>query len=131
MTKESSIFNARRSTSFRILCCVLVRFYKILNLTMHGSKDQDGSNLLKITVTLTESMESRRNSSGTSSQDSILCSSAKKSKVYCTDWEKHQKISQEQFYSCRCSTTFLVEQETMNKTVWQRSTRIFACKKIW
>ena len=29
------------------------------------------------------------------SQDSIRCSSAKKSKVYCTNWEKHQKISQE------------------------------------
>ena len=50
-------------------------------------------------------MESRRNSSVTSSQDSIRCSSAKKSKVYCTDWEKHQKISQEEFYSCRCSMT--------------------------
>ena len=43
--------------------------------------------------------------------DSIRCSSAKKSKVFCTDWEKHQKFSQEEFYSCRCSTTFLVEQE--------------------
>ena len=27
------------STSFRILCCALGRFSKILNLTMHGSKD--------------------------------------------------------------------------------------------
>ena len=61
-------------------------------------------------------MESRLNSS---EQDSIRCSSAKKSKVYCTDWEKHQKFSQEEFYSCRCSTTFPVEQETMNKNVWQ------------
>ena len=54
-----------------------------------------------------------------SSQDSIRCSSVRKSKVYCTDWEKHQRISQEEFYSCRCSTTFPVEQETMNKNVWQ------------
>ena len=29
--------------------------------------------------------------------------------------EKHQKISQEKFYSCRCSTTFPVEQETNEK----------------
>ena len=64
-------------------------------------------------------MKSRRNSSGIFSQDSIRCSSVKKSKVYCTDWEKHQKISQEEFYSCRCSTTFPVEQKTMNKNVWQ------------
>ena len=53
------------------------------------------------------------------SQDSIRCSSAKKSKVYCTDWKKHQKISQEEFYLCRCSTTFPVEQKTMKKNVWQ------------
>ena len=53
------------------------------------------------------------------SQDSIRCSSVKKSKVYCTDWEKHQKISQEDFYLCLCSTTFPVEQKTMKKNVWQ------------
>ena len=32
--------NARRSASFRILCCALGRFSKIFNLTMHGSKDR-------------------------------------------------------------------------------------------
>ena len=47
-------------------------------------------------------MVSQWNSSGIFSQDSIRCSSVKKSKVYCTDWEKHQKISQEEFYLCRC-----------------------------
>ena len=62
---------------------------------------------------------SRWNSSGTFSQDSIRCSSVKKSKAYCTDWEKHQKISQEEIYLCRCSTTFPVEHETMKKNVWQ------------
>ena len=33
---------ARRSTSFRILCCALGRFSKTLNRTMHGDKDWDG-----------------------------------------------------------------------------------------
>ena len=42
----------------------------------------------------------------------------KKSKVYCTDGEKHQKFSQEEFYLCRCSTTSLVERKTMKKNVW-------------
>ena len=37
--KESSIFNARKSTSFQILHCFLGRSIRILNLTMHGSKD--------------------------------------------------------------------------------------------
>ena len=32
---------------------------------------------------------------------------------------ENQKISQEKFYSCRCSTTFLVEQKTVKKNVWQ------------
>ena len=32
---------------------------------------------------------------------------------------RHQRISQEEFFSCRCSTTILVETETMNKNVWQ------------
>ena len=32
---------------------------------------------------------------------------------------KHQKISQEEFYLCRCSTTFPVEPKTMKKNVWQ------------
>ena len=89
--KVSSIFNARKSTSFQILYCVLGRSIKIRNLTKHGRKEWDGLHLLKATETMTESMESRRNSSGTFSQDLIRCSSAKKSKVYCTDWEKHQK----------------------------------------
>ena len=42
VTKESSIFSARRSTSFRILCCALGRFSKTPNRTMHGNKDWDG-----------------------------------------------------------------------------------------
>ena len=51
-------------------------------------------------------MESRLNSSGTSSQDSQRCSSAVKSQIYGATWEKHQKLSQEEFSLCRCSTTF-------------------------
>ena len=96
---------------------------------MHGSKDQDGSNLLKITETLTESTVSRWTSSGIFSQDSIRCSSVKKSKVYCTDWEKHQIISQEEFYSCRGSTTFLVEQKTIKKNVWQMPNSFLCMQK--
>ena len=64
-------------------------------------------------------MTNQWNSSGIFFPGSIRCSSVKKSKVYCTDWEKHQKISQEEFYLCRCSTTFPVEQETTQQNVWQ------------
>ena len=33
-------------------------------------------------------------------------------------WEKHQKLSQEEFYLCRCLTTFLLIRKTMKKNVW-------------
>ena len=46
-------------------------------------KDWDGSNLLKIKETLTESTVSQWNSSGIFSKDSIRCSSMTKSNVYC------------------------------------------------
>ena len=52
-------------------------------------------------------------------QDSIRCSSVKKSKVYCWDYARLHRISQDGLSSCRCSTTFLLEQKTMKKNVWQ------------
>ena len=83
----------------------------------------------KITETLTESTASQWNSSSIFSQDTIRCSSAKKSKVYCADWEKHQKFSQEESYSCRCSTTFLVNQKTMKKNAWQMPKSFFRMQR--
>ena len=80
--EESSIFNARRSTSFWILYCVLDRSIKIPMPTKLGRKGKNGSQLLKATETMTESIKNRLNSSGTSSQDSIRCSSMVKSKMY-------------------------------------------------
>ena len=32
---------------------------------------------------------------------------------------RHQRISQEESYLCRCSMTFLVERRTIKKNVWQ------------
>ena len=67
-------------------------------------------------------MVSRWHSSGIFSQDSIRCSSVKKSKIYCTNREKHQKISQEESYlfrwrrmSCKCSIRIFVLQEDLGK----------------
>ena len=75
--------------------------------------------MMRATETLSESMESRLNSSGIFSQDSQRCSSAVKSMIYWTTWDKHQKLSQEEFSLCRCSTTFLVTVKAMKKNVWQ------------
>ena len=54
-------------------------------------------------------MESRRNSSGTSSQDSIRCSSMRQSQKFTEQIRRNtRKIPQEECYLCRCSTTFPV-----------------------
>ena len=95
--KDLSIFSAQRSTSFQILYCVLVRYTRTPNRTMHGKKDWDGSKHLRNTETLTESTASQWNSSGIFSQDSIRCSSAKKSKVYCTDWRNTRKFHRKNY----------------------------------
>ena len=50
--KELSILNAQRSTSFRIMYCVLVRSSKTTNQTLHGNKDWNGSKHLRNTETL-------------------------------------------------------------------------------
>ena len=117
--KESSISNAQKSTSSQILCCALERSTNIRNPTKLGRKGLNGSSLRKATETMTESMESRLNSSGTSSQDSQRCSSAVKSQIYWATWEKHQKLSQEEFSLCQCSTTFPVTEKAIKKNVWQ------------
>ena len=112
MMNKSSVFSAQRSTSIRILYCVLVRYTRTPKQTVHVKTDGDGLNLLRNTETLTESTASHWNSSGIFSQDSIRCSSVKKFKSYCWVWMKDQRISQEGSSSCRCSTTSHGDQKT-------------------
>ena len=79
---------------------------------------------------LTESTASQWNSSGIFSQDSIRCSSVKKSTVYCWDWMRHQRILMSMFndISCgsrdnekrmrvKCSTRFSIYKEIWSKTM--------------
>ena len=71
-------------------------------LQLYGKiTDRGGSEVHRNTETWTESTVSRWISSGIFSLDSRRW----KSKVYCKDWEKHQRISQEDLSSRRCSTT--------------------------
>ena len=69
--KQSSNISAQKSTSSQILCCALERSINIWNPTKLGRKGLKGSQLIKATENMTVSMESRQNSSGTSSQDSL------------------------------------------------------------
>ena len=84
---------------------------------------------LRNTETLTELTMSQWSSSGIFSQDSTRCSSVKKSKVYCWDWVRHQRISQEELYSCRCSTTSPVDQKTMKKNTSPMLNSFFYVRK--
>ena len=63
--KLLSIFSAQKSLSSQILCCALEGSINIRNPTKFGRKGLNGSQLTKATETMTESMESRLNSSGT------------------------------------------------------------------
>ena len=57
--KELSIFSAQRSTSFQILYCVLVRYTRTPNQTVHGKTDWDSLKHLRNTEILTELMVSQ------------------------------------------------------------------------
>ena len=77
-------------------------------------------------------MESRLNSSETSSQDSICCSSLVKSKIYWADYEKHQRISQEESYLCvDVQRHFLWITRQWRRMCGQCQIRIFVCKEVW
>ena len=79
---QSSIFKAQKSLSSRILCCVSGGSFNILISTKLGKTELQGSDPTKATEIMMVSMERRRNSSGTSSQDSQRCSSVVKSMIY-------------------------------------------------
>ena len=50
-------------------------------------------------------------------QDSQRCSSVIKSVIFWAIWDKHQKLSQEEFYLCRCSMTSPVTETTTKMNV--------------
>ena len=109
---RSSVFSAQKSTYFQILYCVLVRYTRTPNQTLHGNKDWSDSKLHRNTELWTELMVSQWISSGISSQDSIRCSSVKKFNSSCQKWTISQKNLKDGSSSCRCSATSHGDQET-------------------
>ena len=97
--------------SSQILCCASEGSFNIRIPTKLGKTELQGSNSGEATEIVMVSVGSRLNSSGTSSQDSQRCSSVVKSMIYLATWEKHQKLSQEEFYLCECSMTSLVTEK--------------------
>ena len=81
--KKSSVSCKQRSTYSHILYYVLERWTRTHNQIMHGKTGWRGSKVHQITELWTQLMVSQWNSSGIFSQDSIRCSSVKKSNIYC------------------------------------------------
>ena len=61
---KSSVFSAQRSTSSQIVYCVLVRYTRTRNQTLHGNKDGSGSKHLRSPETCSELTASQWNSIG-------------------------------------------------------------------
>ena len=129
--KQSSIFKAQRSMSSRILCCASERFFNILNQTKLGRTEVQESDPRKATETMMLSMESRLNSSGTSSQDSQRCSSVIKSMIYWATWDKHQKLSQEEFYFVFVLWHLLWQKRQQRWMLGKCQSCESTCEKIW
>ena len=85
--------------SSRILCCASEGSFNIRIPTKFGKTELQGSNPGKASETMMLSMESRLNSSGTSS------------------WDTHQKLPQEEFCLCQCSMTSSVTDTTTKMNV--------------
>ena len=61
---KSSVFSAQNSTYFQILYCVLERYTRSPNQTLHGNKDWSGSKVHWNTEIWTELTASQWNPSG-------------------------------------------------------------------
>ena len=77
-----SNLQSTKSMSSRILCCASEGFFNILIPTKLGRTELQEYEPGKATEIMMLSMESRLNSSGTSSQDSQRCSSVIKSVIF-------------------------------------------------
>ena len=90
-----------------------------------GRKDRMDYKLLKATETLAESMESRRNSSGTSSQDWIRQKFAEQIRRNTRKFHRKNSIHVDVWRH------FLWNKRQWKRMSGKRSTRIFLCKEVW
>ena len=93
------------------------KVFNNLNPTKLGRTELHESDPRKATETMMLSMESRLNSSGTSSQDSQRCSSVIKSMIYWATWDKHEKLSQESIMSM--FNDISCDRKTTKMNAWQ------------
>ena len=127
---KSSVFSAQKSTYFQILYCVLVRYPRTPNQTVHGKTDWRGSKVHQNTETWTELVVSQLNSSGKISQDSPHCSSATKFKIYYWDWVEHHGIFQDDLFQVEIQRHLIGIERQQERMRIKCSTRFYICKEI-
>ena len=123
--KKSSVSRMQRFLYSLILCYVLERWIRTQHQILLGNDSWSGSKVHRSTESWTELIVSQWNSSGIFSEDSLDCSSSKKSKSSWTKWAIHQNNSE--LSSCRCSMTSNGEVKTMYCEFF---TCVFIHKKI-
>ena len=117
--KKSSVSRTRSFTYFQILCYALGRWARTWSQTLHGKTVWSGSKVHHNTELWTQLTESRWNASGRFPRVHHVAAL----------WWSHRSTeqirrstrntSQEEFYCCRCSTTYLVTRKTMKENAWQ------------
>ena len=119
--KESSIFSARKSTSFRIQCCALERFTK--NPESKKKSWQQRLGWLKSSSKLQKLWQNRWEANGIRVEYfpgfNTLQLSHKVQEFTVQIRRNTTKLHRNNSILCRCWTTFLVEQKTMKKNAWQ------------
>ena len=123
------LFNARKSTSFRILCCSSEDSRKFsIDRCMRAK-----IGMFEIFYKMKKIWQNRRRVNGIRVDHfpRIQHAAAQwgSQKFYCSDLVRHQRIPQEEYCYCRCSTTFLVQRKTIKKMSGKGQNRISLCQK--
>ena len=116
MMKKSSVSRMQRFMYSQILCYVLERWIRTQHQILFGNSSWVASKIHHNTKLWTLLTENRWNSSEIFYQDSLHCSSSKKSKSSWTKWA-NQNNSKDESSSCRCSMTSCGELKTMKRNV--------------
>ena len=95
-------------------------------------KDWRDHNRHKLQGTLTVSMESRPNSSGTSSQDSQRCGSAVKSMIYSATWrEAPETFTGRILFIVDVQRHFLWQERQWRRMFGKCRGRLYTCEEVW
>ena len=129
--KESSIFSAQRSTSFRILYCVLVRYTRTRNQTLHGKTDWRGSKVHRNRGPSTELTASQRNSSGIFSRIQYVAAQSRSQKFTVEIRRDTREFHRKNHIHVDVQRHFMGIERQQERMRIKCQSRFSFCKKIW